>query len=208
MNASDFSSLKITDFLDILSTKAPVPGGGGASALVGAVASALASMVANLTTGKKKYAEYEPDIQRIIGEAKLESDKLIDLIQADADAFYPLSQAYGLDKNADNRDFELQRTLRAAIDPPLLIMQEITRVIALHDELLKKGSKIALSDVGVGAIMCKSALLGASLNVFINTKLLTDRTFAEETNKYANELIDKYGKMADEIFDRVKKELN
>ena len=88
-------------FVDVLASKAPVPGGGGAAALVGAIGMALGSMVCNLTTGKKKYAQYEEDIQAILGKAKTLQDQLLEMIDKDAEGFFPLSQAYGLPANTD-----------------------------------------------------------------------------------------------------------
>ena len=88
-------------FVDVLASKAPVPGGGGAAALVGAIGMALGSMDCNLTTGKKKYAQYEEDIQAILGKAKTLQDQLLEMIDKDAEGFFPLSQAYGLPANTD-----------------------------------------------------------------------------------------------------------
>jgi len=88
-------------FLDELASSAPVPGGGGASAACGALAAALASMVANLTTGKKKYAQYEDDIQRILREAEAKRKELVSLADADAEAFAPLAKAYSLPKSTE-----------------------------------------------------------------------------------------------------------
>ena len=82
-------------FLKTLSSSAPVPGGGGASAYVAAVGMSLGSMVANLTTGKKKYAEYQEEIEQIIEKAGKLTDELADYMQKDAVAFEPLSKAYG-----------------------------------------------------------------------------------------------------------------
>ena len=84
------------EFADALAAKVSVPGGGGAAAYVGALGVALGSMTANFTTGKKKYAEYEEDIQRILAEGDVIRAKLIDLVFADAEAFEPLSKAYGI----------------------------------------------------------------------------------------------------------------
>ena len=74
---------KCTEFVEVLYSKSAVPGGGGAAALVGAIGTALAGMVGNLTTGKKKYAEYEEDIQRILGEAQALQDQLMAMIDQD-----------------------------------------------------------------------------------------------------------------------------
>ena len=98
-----------TEFLDALASKAPVPGGGGASALVGAVGVALGNMVGNLTVGKKKYASVEADVIALNQKAGALRRRLADLVAADAEAFEPLSRAYGLP-----RETEEQRALRDA----------------------------------------------------------------------------------------------
>ena len=113
------------EFLDSLASKEPVPGGGGASALVGAVGCALAGMVANLTTGKKKYAEFQPRIDELLPWLELKREQLLLDIQKDADAFYPLSQAYSLDKAAPDRDVIMENALLTAAKAPLQIMEDI-----------------------------------------------------------------------------------
>ena len=98
------SEKKCTEFVEALYSKAAVPGGGGAAALVGAVGTALAGMVGNLTTGKKKYAEFEEDIQRILKEAQALQDRLLAMIDEDAENFLPLSKAYGLPKETEEEN--------------------------------------------------------------------------------------------------------
>lgn len=198
-----FREYSCKNFTDELSTKAPVPGGGGASALVGSVGVALGSMVANLTTGKKKYAEFEEDIQRILGEAGALKDHILSLADEDARVFEPLSRAYGIPKEDPTRREVMEKALREASSVPIEIMKDCCRAIEMHEELSRKGSILAISDVGVGVACCKAALMGASLNVFINTKSMTDREYAESLNHEADELLNRYCPMADEIFERV-----
>ena len=131
-------------FVDVLASKAPVPGGGGAAALVGAIGMALGSMVCNLTTGKKKYAQYEEDIQAILGKAKTLQDQLLEMIDKDAEGFFPLSQAYGLPANTDEekaaKEVELERCLKLACEVPFKIVELCNESIKLHEELVDKGS--------------------------------------------------------------------
>lgn len=192
------------EFLDILSSHAPVPGGGGASALVGALGTALGSMVGNLTLGKKKYEEYQEDIKVILKKADVLRAELVALIDEDAKVFEPLSKAYGLPKNTDEekakRDEIMESALRLASSVPIKIMEKAVEAIALHKELAVKGTKIAISDVGVGVLFCKSALMGASLNVFINTKLMKDRKYAEDINRMTEKLIEEGTAKADKIY--------
>lgn len=172
----------IKDFTNELSSKSPVPGGGGASALMGAIASSLCSMVANLTTGKKKYAEYQPDIDRILAGVECLTSDILELINKDAEAFEPLSQAYSIPKEQEDRDELLEKALRVASEAPFEIVQKMSEVTKLIEELAIKGSKLAISDVGVAACACSAAVKGASMNVYINTKLMKDREYAKQMN--------------------------
>lgn len=185
---------KTTDFLEVLSSAAPVPGGGGTSAAVGAFASALGMMVANLTVGKKKYADVEEEIKEVRGQLKHLQDKLVELTDEDAKAFEPLSRAYGLPKDTKEQKAEKERILEDALYEasvvPMQIMETILQVVHLLEVLGEKGSRIAISDVGVGILFAQAALEGASLNVFINTKLMKDRERAEQMNQRTEAMIE------------------
>jgi formiminotetrahydrofolate cyclodeaminase len=207
----DFSKISARDFVSVLGSKAPVPGGGGASALVGAVGTALGNMVGALTIGKKKYAAVEADMLRMEKEAKKLQDELLDLIQKDAVDFEPLSRAYGLPQNTDAEKAEktrvMEEALKTACSVPVEIMEKCAEAIKLHKEYAEKGSKLAVSDAGVGVVFCKAALQGASLNVYINTKAMTNRAYAEEINQKTNKLLAEYEALADKIFIDVKNQL-
>jgi len=191
------------EFVEVLSSKAAVPGGGGACALVGAVGTALGAMVGNLTVGKKKYADVEAEIIELIAKAEALQKELLHLVDEDAVVFEPLSKAYGIPKDDPNRDQIMEDALKLACTVPMDIMRLCARAIELHEEFAAKGSVLALSDAGVGAIFCKSALQGASLNVYINTKYMTDKSYASSLEAEADALIAKYCAMADEVFNSV-----
>lgn len=198
-----FSEMTAQAFTDVLASKEPVPGGGGASALVGAVGTALASMVANLTTGKKKYAEFEPDLHRILDQAEMLKAELLAEIDEDARCFEPLSRAYGIPKDDSDRSEKLEDALRVACSAPMEIMHTAAQAIDLHAQLLEKGSALMQSDVGVGVLCCKTALEGASLNVFVNAKLMQDKEYAEALCDEAEDLLKTYGARADEVYKTV-----
>ncbi len=208
----EFSKLSCEEFIDILASKEPVPGGGGASALVGGIGMALGNMVGSLTLGKKKYADVQEDIIRMKAKADQLQKDFIELIAKDAVAFEPLSKAYGLPKDTEEQRAEKERIMEEALDVacgvPMEIMEKCCEAIELHKEFAAKGTAIAISDVGVGVICCRSALLGASLNVFINTKSMKNREHAEALNKKAEDMIQKYTAMADEIFADVRGRFN
>ena len=195
-------------FLAELAGKAPTPGGGGTAALVGAAGVALGSMVGSLTVGKKKYAAVEADIQALNARSDILRKELEALVQADAEAFAPLAAAYGLPKDtpeqAAHKAAVLESALDAACAVPLQIMEKCAEGIVLVEEYAAKGSVLAVSDAGCAAALCKAALQAASLNVFINTKSLKNREVAEDMNRHANVMLNKYCSVADEIFNDVK----
>ncbi len=198
-----FVEKTVADFTEVLASKDAVPGGGGASALVGAVGIALGNMVGNLTVGKKKYADVEDEVKQLMEECESIRLELLKLVDADAEAFEPLSRAYGIPKEDPTRDEVMENALRVACGVPMDIMRTLARAIEIHERMGQIGSALAISDVGVGVICCKTAMQGASLNVFINTKTMKDRDYALELEKEADELLDKYCAMADETYKAV-----
>lgn len=215
----DNASKKATDFIDhscaafteALASKAPVPGGGGASSLVAAIGIALGSMVGSLTLGKKKYADVQNDIEVLMGEAEELRKAFLNLVGRDAEVFEPLSRAYALPKDTEEqlaeRDRVMEEALADACLVPLEIMEKCCRAIEVIAGFAQKGSAIAISDAGVAAACCRGALEGASLNVFINTKAMKNRETAESFNERADAMLDKYVPMAEEIFINVRGKL-
>ena len=202
-----FVDKSCTEFINALASKDAVPGGGGASALGGALGMALGSMVGNLTVGKKKYAEVEADIYAIMEKASALQTELLHLVDQDAVVFEPLSKAYGIPEDDPNRNQIMEDALKLACTVPMDIMRACAKAIVLHEELAAKGSSLAISDVGVGVVFCKSALMGASLNVFINTGTMTDKEYAKNLETEADELLTTYCALADKIYDSVVSQL-
>ena len=202
-----FSTSTCTEFVEVLASKAPVPGGGGASALVGAVGTALGNMVGSLTVGKKKYADVEDEMWELKAKCDQLQKDFLRLIERDAEVFEPLSKAYGMPRETEEEKAEKARVmeivLKDACSVPMEIMEKCCEAIDLIVEFAAKGSKLAISDAGVGAAFCKAALQGASLNVYINTKSMANREYAEELNKKADAMLEKYTKIADETFESV-----
>ncbi|SHI39675.1 Formiminotetrahydrofolate cyclodeaminase [Butyrivibrio fibrisolvens DSM 3071] len=203
---------KITDyscneFAGKLAAKVSVPGGGGAAALVGALSMALCSMAGNFTTGKKKYAQYEEELQAILKEAEDIRTRLLDLVEEDAKMFEPLSVAYSIPKEDPQRVEKLEKATLDAIAPPLEMMRQIKRVIELLERMKEIGSVIMISDVGCGAALAGAALKSASLNVFINTKSLQDRDKADSFEQEADSILDEYVARAQNVFDDVNAKL-
>lgn len=197
----------INEFLDALSSGSPVPGGGGASALVGAVGMSLGTMVANLTTGKKKYAEYQQEIEELIDRTQIITAELTEFMDKDARSFEPLSKAYGLPRSTpqeiEHRDEIMEHALVVASEAPLELMKKLLEAMHMLDRLSIIGSKIAISDIGVGVQMVKAALNGASLNIFINTRLMKNREVADKMNFQADKMLLEGNELAEKVFDEV-----
>lgn len=197
----------IEEFAGSLSSARPVPGGGGACAAAGAFAAALGMMVANLTVGKKRYADVEEEMKEILIRLGALRDQLMELIDKDAEAFEPLSRAYGLPRETPDQREEKERVLEAALYEasmvPLEIMERILEAMEDLEILSKKGSRIVISDAGVGVLFAQAALDGASLNVFINTKLMKDRDRAQRIDEKAEDLIRQGQEYKDRIYSAV-----
>jgi len=199
----DFTKQSCEEFVQVLASKEPVPGGGGASALVGAVGTALCSMVGNLTVGRKKYAAVEADVYKILDKAKNLQGRLIYLVDEDAKAFEPLAKAYSIPKDEPNRAAIMEEVLQKACMAPLEMMRCCCESLDLLAEMLEKGSVTLVSDVGVGSVCCKAALVGASMNIFINSQSLADKSTAESIENEADSMLEKYCTVADEISNEV-----
>ena len=191
-------------FVEVLASNAPAPGGGGAAALVGAIGTALGNMVGSLTVGKKKYADVEGEIIALKAKCDALQKELLDQVEADDKGFVPLAKAYGIPKDDPNRDAVLEEATVTACAVPMHIMELCCQALDCIAVFAAKGSRLAVSDAGCGAVCCKAALQAASLNVFINTKSLKNRETASELNRQANLMLNKYCQIADEIFTTVK----
>ena len=200
----DMTLASCREFVTVLASDAPAPGGGGAAALVGAIGTALGNMVGSLTVGKKKYAAVEAEIIALKAKCDDLQKQLLDQVEADEVNFLPLAKAYGIPKDDPNRDKVMEEATIIACSTPMHIMELCCEAIEAIAVFAEKGSRLAVSDAGCGAVCCKAALQAASLNVFINTKSLKNREVAEEMNAKANGMLDKYCAMADSIFEQVR----
>ena len=205
------TALSCEEFVRVLSSAAPVPGGGGASALVGAIGMALGSMVGSLTTGQKKYAAVEEDIQRLLARSQTIQTELLALVMRDAEVFEPVAKAYGMPSATDTEKTQkqqvMEKVLREAALVPAEIMDQCIAALEVTAEFAQKGSALAVSDAGVSATACRAGLEGASLNVYINTKMMKDREFADRLNRETQEKVARGAKLAEEIFTNVTQKL-
>lgn len=203
------ADMRVGEFSDVLSSKAPVPGGGGASAVAAAVGASLGQMVASLTLGKKRYADVQGRIEELIPRFEAVRDELLVLADEDAKAFEPLSRAYGLPKGTEEERAHkaevMEAALRSACEPPLKIMKKTCEAIDLVDEVSRIGTRIAISDAGAGATLLSAALKAVSLNIFINAKSMADREYAEDLLSHTQEMLDEGCKKADDAYVRVER---
>ena len=199
--------LTCEDFSKELFSKAPVPGGGGAAAYIGALGVSLGAMAVNLTRGKKKFLAFEPEYEQMLTDAELYRKRLLQLIDKDAAAFEPLSKAYSMPKD----DPAYAETMRAvtieATKAPLEMMRYVALSIDLIGRILEKSSKLMISDVGCAALAAESALKCASLNVFVNTRTLKEDEEAQKMAAEAKDMLEEYvpkaQAVADEVFARL-----
>ena len=184
------NSMSCTGFSEQLASKAPVPGGGGAAALIGALASALGAMATNLTIGKKKFLCYEEDHLRIIAETDRLRTRFLDLMEEDAALFEPLSRVYSMDRNDPSFAGTLRQATLDACRAPFEMMRCACELIALLEELREKCSVLLLSDVGCAAVAAYAALEAASMNVFVNTRTLPEDPEAADIGRQASEMLE------------------
>ena len=196
----------IESYVRELASEEPVPGGGATSALAGALAVALCKMVGHFTVGKKKYADNEKDVLRIMAEAEKLQDELLSLVDKDPEAFEPLAKAYSMPKNTPEEIAERERVmeecLHEAAKVPIDVMDCCAQALDLIEEMLNKGSEMLISDTGSAATICKAALEAAALNVVANTMYMKDKDYARGLNTDVARFLADYQEKADKIFDK------
>ncbi len=169
---------RLGDFAEQLGSSAPVPGGGAASALVGALAAALAEMVGQLTVGRPRFRAIEDRMQHLVEQLRQARSELLALIDADSDAFLHVSEAYKLPRATDEekaqRDAAIQAALHKAMRPPLRVMEIASDVLVVTDEVALIGNPSVASDAGCAALIGEAAVHAGALNVLANIVLLPD----------------------------------
>ena len=190
----------INHFLDELQSNAPVPGGGSTSALAGALGAALGHMAGALTVGKPKYADVDGELREMMTRMEDLRSRLGECVNKDVQAFEPLSRAYKIPKDDPDRERVLEECLRNAAAAPMEIMELCCEAMEVNKVFTEKASWLVISDAATGSQLCRAALFGGALNVKVNTKLMKDREYAESMNKRVDELLERYGAAADEIY--------
>lgn len=178
---SSIAAATIQSFLQDLSSHAPVPGGGAATALVGAMGAALISMVCNLTIGRPRYAAVESAMQQILTQSETARERLLALADADANAYAAVNAAYRLGKATEaertTRIATIQAALEQAAAPPLAVLRESRSLLPLSLEVAAHGNTNVVSDAAVAAELAAVAVRASVINVRVNLAAATNSAF-------------------------------
>lgn len=202
-----FINYAIKEFIDLLASKEPAPGGGSAAALVGSIGVALSSMVANLTIGKEKFKDKEELMREIVQKNEKLQKELLELIEKDAEAFNKVANALKLPKNnpeeKEKRKEILENALKEASLVPLEVMKKSLEALKILENTLGNSTPNAVSDIGVSALCLKSAIQSAWLNVKINLISIRDKNFVYEIQRQAESLLEDGIQLANRIYEEV-----
>ena len=189
------TEMTVNDYLELVGSDAPAPGGGSASALVGAQGVGLFTMVAGLTLGRKKYADFAENCNMIIEAGKPVQNELIAQIDRDTEAYNMISDAFKMPKETEEEKAERREAIRratiVATNAPLYTLELCHRGMELGKMLIGKFNTNCASDFGVGALNVKAAAYGAWMNVLINVSGLDEELAADykaKGSKYIEEI--------------------
>jgi len=178
------ADLKVNDFADLVASDAPAPGGGSVAALYGAMGAALTAMVAGLTQGRKKYADYAEHAAEVQAKAAVLKARLMDVMDRDTDAFNAVSDAFGMPKETDEqkaaRSAAIQEGLKGCTKTPMEMMELCDETVTLAASMIGRFNDTAASDLGVALLSLQAAIQGAWLNVLINIGSIKDQEFAAQ----------------------------
>ena len=201
----------IEQFVADLASSKPVPGGGGASAVCAAVGAGLGHMVGSLTVGKKKYADVEEELRDLMGKSRQLQLRFLSLAEEDGKCFAPLAAAYGMPKETEEqrreKEIVLEKALKDACEVPMEIMKLCCEAISEAEVFAGKGSSLVISDAGAGAAILEGAIKAASLNIYINARMMKDQAYAQELTAQADRMLEEYVMRSGEVFAGVLKRL-
>lgn len=204
-----FENAEIKAFLEDLASNSPAPGGGSASAVCGALAAALVSMVANLTAGKEKFAEQESLMQQLISETKELRGNFLKLMQEDIDAFSFYMSALRMKKETElekrARKAAMQDTVRLSTEVPLKMIDACVKTAELALLAARSGNPGAVSDAGAASLLAEAAAKSASYNVCMNLPHVSDPELAGSYQIRMNEGLGKVAELASEVSDILRK---
>ncbi len=209
--AEKLIDLKVKDYLGVLKSDAPAPGGGSVSALAGAQGAGLLLMVCELTLGKEKYKDFEDVINEIRPELEEAEKALTEGVDRDTEAFDLVMKAYGMPKStgeekAARRD-AVQKGTIASTEAPLENMEHALRALEAAEKIAGKFNPNCMSDFGVGVMNLKLCIQGAYMNVKINLPGIKDENTAGELAKRADEAYEEGLSIADGLYEYAAQEL-
>ena len=194
---------KVTEFVQLLASEAPAPGGGSAAALAGATGASLAAMVAALTLGKEKYREYEAQTVALQNKGNELQTCFLELIDADTAAFNDVSAAYKLPKQTEDekekRREAIEQSLKKATQTPFDMMKTALECLQVVASAVGKTNASAASDLGVAAYSLRAATEGAWLNVLINLGGIKDEAFVTQYKDEGGKLLAEVDKLASTV---------
>lgn len=203
--------LTVKEYIEVLGSSAPAPGGGSAAALSGAQGTALIAMVCELTIGKKKYEQFNDLNKEALKDITVCKNNFIDFIDKDTQAFNLVSDVFKMPKDTDEekekRKIAMQTALKTASQVPFTVMEESLKAISIAKKLIGCSNTNALSDIGVGVLNLEICAKGAWLNVLINLSGIKDEKFVSDYKNRGTKIVKEIEKNGKEIFDIIEKEL-
>lgn len=197
------TDLHTKEFLALLASDAPAPGGGGAAAMAGALAAALASMQANLTIGKKNFVEQQAEAELLLLQAENSRSKLLELAEDDAAVFSEFMRCYRLPKSNEEekllRSQSICRAAKRAAEIPLEIARESLRVMRLALRMAQIGNPHVITDGAVSGLLARAALRGSIYNIMVNLQLTQDEAYNMTLCQESNLLEQQAEKLEQEI---------
>jgi methenyltetrahydrofolate cyclohydrolase len=202
------TSKSVTEFLDELASNSPAPGGGSIAALAGALSAGLTSMVCRLTIGKKKYADVQSEMEKILLDSEALRSRLTLLIDDDTTAFNEVMAAFALPKESPDQQQLRSDAIQAATKKASLVPLEVMRLSASAASLAKavaeKGNTNSITDAGVACLSARTAYTGAMMNVLINLSSIKDQEFGDATRQSVEEIYAKAEDLTVQTLDHIR----
>ena len=205
------AELTVKDFMDELASSSPAPGGGSIAALESGYGVSLLAMVANLTLGRKKYADYQTLAEETEKKAQLLKESLLTLVDEDTEAYNTVAAAYKLPKETEEekayRKEQIQQGLKGSCQPPLKVIELSVQGLNLIDETYRNLNQSCLSDVYVGVSSLKTGLNGAYANVLINISGIEDEQYVRETREQTQAIVEHNNALANRLMEELMQKL-
>ncbi|MBQ7247964.1 MAG: cyclodeaminase/cyclohydrolase family protein [Lachnospiraceae bacterium] len=204
----EFKDYRIDDFLELLGSDAPAPGGGAAAALTGAIGMTLSEMVCSLTVTNPKFADQKEQTESWKQECRQLAARLLAAMDRDAEAFESMGAVFRMPKNTEEeknaRRQAMQEALLICVKPPMELMKIAMEALELTAVLVGHTTRAAISDLGVAAVNLYATVKGAWLNVLININSMKDTALAGRYRAEGEELLMRAQELSDDIFDKVR----